>query len=65
MTKGMAVEERGTRRQAGAIPMTRDQSLQARLERHPRLLGLLLGVLLLVTQAGTVAAGGCLAIHGP
>lgn len=45
--------------------MTLGHALQTRLERHPRLLGLLLGVLFVITQAGTALAGGCLAIHGP
>lgn len=35
------------------------------LERHPRLVGALLGVLFVLTQSGTALAGGCLAIHGP
>jgi hypothetical protein len=49
----------------GVQQMTNDDPLLGRLERYPRLLGLLLGVALLLLQAGTVAAGGCLAVHGP
>lgn len=43
-----------------------DNTLRTSLESHPRIVGVLFTVLVLLAQAGTAAAGvGAVAIHGP
>ena len=42
-----------------------DSKMASYLAEHPRLMGVLFTLLLLLTQAGTVAAGNGITISGP
>ena len=45
--------------------MTSTDSLKAYLADHPRMIGALFAIMMLLSQAGTVAAGGAQAQPGP
>lgn len=45
--------------------MSSTDSLKAYLADHPRMIGALFTILMLLSQAGTVAAGGATATPGP
>lgn len=42
-----------------------DRTLKTFLASHPRAMGILFMTVLLLSQAGTALAGGCLGHHGP
>jgi hypothetical protein len=45
--------------------MSNDNELRTYLQNHPKTLSALFGLMVLLTQVGTVAAGNCRIIAGP